>query len=181
MTTPEIEERNGGPWGFRATVDDHEEAFAAIPDDLLVEAFDHEWTSRGLEPPATTVKQLRARILELNREKAKRLPHEIVLTVTEAAPMLAMSERTLRHEVDQGRWDKHLAKMPDGRRGLRFMPRPVSWKLVPRSLGPDPRVIVNMVVARAQPGQLFDFRVAGEEAVHTYTRLASGENWKTNW
>jgi hypothetical protein len=179
--TVEIEERNGRPWGFRATVDDHEAAFAAIPDALVVDAFDHGWTSRGLQPPATTVKQLRARIRTLNRATAKRLPREIVLTVTEAAPMLGMTERSLRHEVDQGRWDEHLTTMPGGRRGLRFMPRPVSWRLVPRSLGPDPRVIVNMVDAGAKPGQPCDWSIKRDETVHTYTRLASGENWREAW
>jgi hypothetical protein len=169
--TVEIEERNGRPWSFRATIDDHEEAFAEVPDELLVEAYEWEWTSRGLEPPATTVEQLRARILELNRAKAKRLPREIVLTVTEAAPMLRMTERTLRHEVDQGRWDEHLAKLPDGRRGLRFMPRPVSWKLVPGHR-PDPRIVGQMARDRIQPGETYH---------PGYTRLASGEAWKAKW
>jgi hypothetical protein len=181
MTEIEIETRDGRPWGFRATVAELEEAFAAIPDDVLVEAFEHQWMGRGLEPPALTVKQLRDRVLAAHKQTAKRLPRERLLTVTEAAPHLGLTERQLRHAVDQGDYDDDLTTFKDGRRALRFQTTGQNWKLSPRHLGPDPRVLVHMVEAGIGPGESFEFGYHGSEHSETYMRLADGENWRESW
>ena len=80
----EIEIRGHRPYAFEATADELEEAFAAIDDDVLLEAYEGEWLRCGLEPPGLTVADLRERILELNRQKAERMPRERLLSISEA-------------------------------------------------------------------------------------------------
>jgi hypothetical protein len=53
---PEIVDRDGVPWAFKATVLGLDQAFAAVPDRLLVEAYERQWTQRGLEPRRVSVK-----------------------------------------------------------------------------------------------------------------------------
>ena len=133
-----VADEHGRPRWFRATVLELEEAFAAIPDELLVDAYEYEWTSRGVEPPPLTATELRARVLEAHRRQAQRMPRARLLTLTEAAPHLGMTERQLRHRVDQGEYDDDLATMRDGTRALRFQPPVHTWSLV-AGMRPDPR------------------------------------------
>ena len=134
-----VTDENGRPRWFRASVLELDEAFAAFPDEVLVDAYEYEWTSRDLEPPPLTVSELRARVLRAHQLRASREPRERLLSLTDAAPHLGMSERQLRHRVDQGDYDDDLATTRDGKRALRFRPQPTNWSLAPRRLWPDPR------------------------------------------
>ena len=139
VLTEIVTDQKGRPRWFRASVLELEQAFAAIRGELLVDAYEHEWTSRGLEPPPLTVSELRARVLMAHQLQASRMPRERLLSLTDAAPHLGMSERQLRHRVDQGEYDDDLTMTRDGKRALRFRPQPTNWALVPGHLRPDPR------------------------------------------
>src|SRR5262245_29889325 len=127
--TAEIEYRAGRPWGFWATVGELEEAFAEVPDELIVEAYQEHWAKVGLGPPALSVEELRAKVLAIHRRAARLLPSHRKLTIVEAAPFLKLSERELRHRVDQGEFDSFLTTMRDGRRALTFEAPSKVWRL----------------------------------------------------
>jgi hypothetical protein len=174
--TPEIEIRGGRRYAFMATPDELEETFAAIDDDVLVEAYEGEWLRLGLEPPALTVDELREQILAIHQAKIERAPREVLLSIAEAAPHLGTSERRLRYRVDSGEFADDLTVTRNGERALRFQPPPRCWLLIPSSLRPDPRVLARL-------GQECRLRsiAPGQEFAPGYTRRADGENWPEAW
>jgi hypothetical protein len=149
---------------------------AAVDDERLVEAHGIPWLSRGLEPPRRTVRQLRAAALRAFLEDAKRPAGEEVLTLREAAPFLGVTERQLRHDVDQGRYDEHLTETQAGLRALRFEERWRTWRL-PRPPIPDPRALEAMVPRRVGPGESYPWQLAGGE-LQVYRRRRDGERWR---
>jgi hypothetical protein len=153
---------------------------AEVGDEELVEAHAEPWLFRGLEPPRRTLRQLRAGALASLLEHAKQPPAEHVLTLKNAAPVLEMTERSLRHAVDQGDYAAELTETRDGLRALRFQETSRTWR-PPRARKPDPRVLALMAEARVQPGESFEWQMLGEEETRSYRRRADGENWRTSW
>lgn len=153
---------------------------AEVDDEALVEGHAEPWLVRGLEPPQRSVKQVRADALASFLDDAFRLAAERLLSLREAAPVLDLTERQLRHDVDQGRYDEQLTLTRDGLRALRFEERVRTWRL-PRARQPDPRIVVAMKQQRVQPGESYAWGILGQERRHTYTRRADGENWRTSW
>lgn len=152
------------------------ERFAAEVDDAaLVEAQDAPWLDRGLKSPRRSVKQLRADALASFLDHASQPAPQRVLSLREAAPHLDLSERQLRHDVDQGRYDEQLALTRDGLRALRFEETERTWRLPP-ARRPDPRIFARL----GQDGRLRRIE-PGEEFAPGYRRRADGLNWKEAW
>lgn len=148
---------------------------AAASDEELVAAHDEPWLSRGLEPPRRTARKLRAEALADFLAHAKQAPGEHVLTLKEAAPWLGLSERQLRHLVDEGRSPAEVTKTRDGVRALRFEETWRTWR-VPRFSRPDERVFAWL----GQSGRLQSIE-PGEEFSPGYRRRRDGLNWKESW
>jgi hypothetical protein len=173
-----IDNDAGEPYWFAATGAELRQAIDAIPSETLLAANRAVWTSRGLEPPKMTAAGLRKKLLAKHLPAASR-PDDVVLPIEEAARHLKLTGRVLRYRIQQGEFEGHTRPLPGGQTGLVFAPRERRWSLIVER--PDPRVIANMVDAGAKPGQPCDFFIRGDKRRHTYTRLASGENWKTTW
>jgi hypothetical protein len=157
------------------------ELFAAeVSDEELLAGHDDPWLARGLEPPRRTAKALRAEALAQLFEHQSHPPAEHVLTLKEAAPLLDTSERSLRHDVDQGRYDESLTETRGGLRALKFQETSRIWRL-PRARRPDPRVLALMVKKSVRPGEQYEFSEAGSERRQTYTRRRDGEEWPPYW
>jgi hypothetical protein len=174
-------EHDGRPrWVEIAPGESLRAALAAVPDEVLVAAFEREWHSRGLEPPRRTAGGLRRRILAcLRRTAALELTDERRVPISEAARELGIPERTLRDQIGEG-------KRPGAsvsQRGLLTLnlPRnqPRQYTLVPRGMGPDPRVLLQMARDRVEPGEAYEWRMLGEERNRTYRRRRDGLNWKS--
>jgi hypothetical protein len=148
---------------------------ATVDDDQLVHAHDVPWLDRGLEPPPRTVEELRAEALAAFLKDARRPPGEEILTLREAAPLLGTTERSLRHDVDQGRYDGQLTETRAGLRALRFEEHWRTWRLS-RARMPDPRALQLMVEKRVGPGESYPWRMAGGQ-LQVYRRRLDGANW----
>jgi hypothetical protein len=146
-----------------------------VDDEDIVTAHGEPWLARGLEPPRRSVKQLRADALASFFDHASQPAAQRVLSLREAAPHLDLSERQLRHDVDQGRYDAGLTETRQGLRALRFAETVRTWRL-PRARMPDPRVLAWL----EQTGRLRRIE-PGEEFAPDYTRRADGEAWKAKW
>jgi hypothetical protein len=146
----------------------------------LVDAHDAPWLSRGLEPPRRTAKGLRAKALASLLEHAKQPAVERVLTLKEAAPVLGLSERSLRHAVDQGDYHEGLTETSGGLRALRFRETARIWAL-PRFRGPDPRVLAAMIEKGVGPGERHEWKLLGSNESQTYVRRRDCAKWRATW
>jgi hypothetical protein len=171
--TEMVENSNGEPYWFVADHDELREALDAIPDDVLVEANERPWTRQGLEPPQRTVGELRQRLLERHEQAPRRMRPtpsgrpERVLPIEEAARHLGLTGRVLRYRIQQGEYADAKRELRGGGIGLAFKPPGKSWSLVVER--PDPRIVMQMVRDRVEPGQQYH---------PGYTRRADGENWR---
>jgi hypothetical protein len=161
-----IENDAGEPYMFVATGAELREAIDAVPAETLLRANAVPWTSHGLEPPAMTAVGLRKALLAKHQRAASE-PDDLVLTIEEAARHLKLTGRVLRYRIQQGEFDDHTRSLPNGQIGLVFAPRARHWSLVVER--PDPRIVMQMVGDRVQPGQQYH---------PGYTRCTGGENWR---
>jgi len=175
----EIVNQNGEPRYFVAPVDGVEEAFAEVPDEVVLDAFRREWLTRGLAPPEIALGELRERSLVAYAARAELTPVAILKSLSESAQALGVSERSLRHRIDAG--ELETTAMRDGTTALEFVAPPQRWHLCPGSLRPDPRGVMQMREQSIQPGEAFEWRVLGDERSQTYTRRADGKNWPASW
>jgi hypothetical protein len=171
-----IDNDAGEPYQLIADPEELRQAIAVIPADVLREANEREWLSRGLEPPERSVRELRQRLLD-KHEQAARLMNstpsgrrERVLPIEEAARHLGLTGRVLRYRIQQGEFADAKRELRGGGIGLAFKPPAKSWSLIVDR--PDPRLLMQMVRDRVQSGQTYG---------PGYTRRTDGENWKTNW
>jgi hypothetical protein len=172
-------EHDGRPrWVEIAPGESLRAALAAVPDEDLVAAFEREWRSRGLTPPRRTAGGLRRRILAYWRRKAAlELTDERRVPISEAARELGIPERTLRDQIGEGK----LPGASVSQRGLLTLnlPRnqPRQYTLIPRGMGPDPRIVMQMREKGVEPGASYSWRTIGDDAEQIYTRRADGANW----
>jgi hypothetical protein len=161
-----VEDDAGRPYLFVAKRAELRQAIDAIPAETLLRANRVQWTSRGLDPPKMTAAGLRKKLLA-KHERAASQPDDLVLPIEEAARHLGLTGRVLRYRIQQGEFDGHTRSLLGGQTGLVFAPRARHWSLAVER--PDPRIVMQMVRDRVQPGQ---------QHHPGYTRHTGGENWR---
>jgi hypothetical protein len=162
-----IDNAAGEPYQFFADPEELRQAIAAIPADVLREANERQWLDRGLEPPKRSVRELRQRLLDKHERAARLLADERILLVEEAARHLGTTGRRLHYAIQRGEYADAKRKLRGGGIGLAFKPPAKSWSLAVER--PDPRIVMQMVRDRVQPGQQYH---------PGYTRRADGEHWR---
>jgi hypothetical protein len=118
-------------------------AYAEVSDEVLLAEYAEIWRraeETGLKRPRRTANGIRRRAVREHQSRPQTTTSRLV-RISERAKELGVHVNTLRAQIEKGQLEGK--RLPNGELAVEAPRKPERWSLIPRSLGPDPRLYVE--------------------------------------